>query len=71
MAWPAFADEAEEYRDFSSYRAEEHPAGSGEDQRAAWIRDRLAEIALWRHKLRVNDSHYVHRGHPEDPFKVV
>lgn len=71
LAWPAFADEAEEYLDFSAYRAEEHPTGSGDDQRAAWIRDRLAEIALWRHKLRVNESHYVHRGHPEDPFKVV
>ena len=71
LAWPAFAGEAEEYRDFSAYRTEEHPTGSGDEQRAAWIRDRLAEIALWRHKLRVNDSHYVHRGHPEDPFKVV
>jgi hypothetical protein len=71
LSWPAFADEAEEYRDFSAYRTEEHPAGSGDEQRAAWVRDRLAEIALWRHKLRVNDSHYVHRGHPEDPFKVV
>lgn len=71
LAWPAFADEAEEYKDFSAYRIEERPTGTGDEQRAAWIRDRLAELALWRHKLRVNESHYVHRGHPEDPFKVV
>ena len=71
LAWPAFAGEAEEYHDFSDYRTEVHPDGSGEERRAAWVRDRLAEIALWRHRLRVSDSHYVHRGHPEEPFRVV
>ena len=71
LAWPAFATEAEDYRDFSEYRAVEHPGGDGSEQRAAWIRDRLAEIALWQHHLRVNDSHYAHRGHPVEPFRVV
>ena len=59
LAWPAFAEEAEEYRDFSAYRSDEHPAGSGGEQRAAWLRDRLAEIGLLQHQLRVNDSHYI------------
>ena len=59
LAWPAFAEEAEEYRDFSAYRSDEHPAGSGGEQRAAWLQDRLAEIGLLRHQLRVHDSHYV------------
>ena len=71
LAWPAFATEAEDYRDFSEYRSEEHPGGNGSEQRAAWIRDRLAEIALWQHHLRVNDSHYADRGHPVEPFHVV
>lgn len=71
LAWPAFASEAEDYRDFSEYRRAEHPDGSGDEQRAAWIRDRLAEIALWQHHLRVNDSHYVYSGHPLEPFHVV
>ena len=71
LAWPAFATEAEDYRDFSEYRATEHPGGNGSAQRAAWIRDRLAEIALWQHHLRVNDSRYVDRGHPVEPFHVV
>lgn len=70
LAWPAFSDEAEEYRDFCAYRNDEHPAGSGGERRAAWIRDRLAEIALWKHHLRVSDSHYVYRGHPEELFRV-
>ena len=70
LAWPAFADEAEEYRDFCAYRNDEHPAGSGEDQRSAWVRDRVAEIALWQHHLRVNGSHYAQSGDPPIRFRV-
>lgn len=58
LAWPAFATEAEEYRDFCNYRDDQHPTGSGSEQRAAWVRDRLAEIALWRHRLEVRDGRY-------------
>lgn len=70
LAWPAFSAEAEEYRDFCTYRDDEHPAGSGESQRHAWVRDRLAEIALWQHHLRVSDSHYAHSGDPPVRFRV-
>lgn len=70
LAWPAFAQEAEEYRDFCSYRNDEQPAGSGGERRAAWIRDRVAELALWEHRLRVHESHYIDRGHPEGRFRV-
>lgn len=70
LAWPAFSDEAEEYRDFCAYRNDEQPVGSGGERRAAWIRDRIAELALWEHRLRVHDSHYIHRGHPEGLFRV-
>ena len=58
LAWPACATEAEEYRDFCRYRDDRHPTGSGSEQRAAWVRDRLAEIALWRHRLEVRDGRY-------------
>ena len=58
LAWPAFATEAEEYRDFCRYREDRHPTGSGSEQRAAWVRDRLAEIALWRHRGEVRDGRY-------------
>ncbi len=70
LAWPAFAVEADDYRDFCSYRNSQHPSGSGDEQRAAWIRDRLAEIALWQHHMRVNDSHYSSSGQPEQPFHI-
>lgn len=71
LAWPAFAAEADDYRDFAEYRSAEHPGGSGSEQRAAWIRDRLAEVALWRHHFRVNDRRYVDFGRPIEPFHVV
>lgn len=70
LAWPAFVTEAEDYRDFCAYRNEEHPHGNGDEQRKAWIRDRMAEIALWQHHLRVNDSHYAYSGHPEQSFHI-
>ena len=70
LAWPAFAAEAEDYRDFCAYRSENAPPGTGPEQRAAWIRDRLAEIGLWQHHLRVNQSHYSYRGHAEAPFRI-
>jgi hypothetical protein len=70
LAWPVFAEEAEEYRDFCAYRDDEHPGGSGGERRTAWIRDRMAELALLQHHVRVNDSHYTYRGHPEGIFHV-
>ena len=70
LAWPAFAAEAEDYRDFCAYRSEHQPAGDGDEQRAAWIRDRLAEIAIWQHNMRVNASHYSYKGHAEAPFRI-
>lgn len=71
LAWPAFAVEADEYRDFCAYRNDEHPDGGGDLQRAAWVRDRVAELALLQHQARVNDSHYAHSGDPQPRFRVV
>ena len=65
LAWPAFATEADDYRDFCAFRTDERPEGDGDEQRAAWMRHRLAEIALFEHHQRVNDSRYIDRGRPE------
>lgn len=70
LAWPAFADEADEYRDFCIYRNIEHPGGDGDLQRAAWIRDRTAEIALLRHRWQLAESHYVPPGRLPPRFRV-
>ncbi|MBW8807944.1 MAG: hypothetical protein JF591_03750 [Lysobacter sp.] len=71
LAWPAFAAEAEDFRDFCAYRRIEHPAGDAAQQRAAWVRDRLAELALLQHQARVSDSHYVNGRTPEPVFRVA
>lgn len=71
LAWPAFAAEAEDFRDFCAYRRIEHPAGDAAQQRAAWVRDRLAELALLQHHARVSDSHYVNGRTPEPVFRVA
>ena len=71
LAWPAFAAEAEDYRDFCAYRQREHPTGDAGAQRAAWVRDRLAELALLQHHARVSDSHYANGRTPEPVFRVT
>lgn len=70
LAWPVFEQEVEEYRDFCDYRHDEHPTGDAAVQRAAWLRDRLAELALLRHHARVSDSHYIEGRIPPTPFRV-
>ncbi|MGJ7903376.1 hypothetical protein [Lysobacter sp. 1R34A] len=71
LAWPAFAAEAGDYRDFCVYRQAEHPGGDAAEQRAAWVRDRIAELSLLQHHARVNDSHYANGRSPEPVFRVA
>ncbi len=71
LAWPAFAAELEDYRDFCSYRRLERPTGDPAQQRAAWARDRLAELALLQHQARVSDSHYANGRTPEPVFRIA
>ena len=70
LTWPALSAEVAEFEDFSDYRETEHPGGSGSEQRATWIRDRLAALALVRHQQRVSDSRYVEAGRPDAPFRI-
>ncbi|GAA5076682.1 hypothetical protein [Lysobacter panacisoli] len=70
LAWPAFADEAEDYRDYCAYRQLEHPDGTPPERRAAWIRDRLDELALWQHMLWVRAQHYAPWNLPTTLFRV-
>ena len=70
LAWPAVATEAEDYQDFCSFRETAQPTGDGVQQREAWVNDRLAELALFQHHNRVNASHYVRSGQPEQAFRI-
>lgn len=72
LAWPAFAEEAEDYRDFCAYREVSHPDGNGAELRAAWVRERLDEIALLQQRVRIHDHHYAPAFHAaESPFRVT
>lgn len=72
LAWPAVCDEAEEYRDYCAWRSQARPDGSADQRRAAWVRDRLDELALWRQRTQVRATHYadVDAGQPQRPFRV-
>ena len=59
LAWPAFADEIEDYLDFCKFRHEQHPRGSAPLKRSAWVGARAAEGALWRQVLQVHHTRYV------------
>ena len=70
LAWPAFADDVEDYRDFCAYRRAEHPDGSAQERRAAWVRDRMDELALWQHALWIREQHYAPWNLPRRLFRV-
>jgi uncharacterized membrane protein YkvA (DUF1232 family) len=72
LAWPAVCDEAEEYRDYCAWRSQAQPDGGAHQRRAAWVRDRLDELALWRQRIQVRASHYadVDAGQPLRPFRI-
>lgn len=71
LAWPAFSAEADEYRDFCEYRQAEQPSGTPAEQRAAWLRDRLAELELLRHNARVGEERFANGRAPEGPLRVT
>ena len=71
LAWPAFADEAEDYRDFIAYRDVNHPDGAADERRAAWVRERLDEVALWQHAMWVREQHYAPWNLPRGLFRVA
>lgn len=70
LAWPAVATEAEDYCDFCAFRESAQPSGDGAMRREAWIKTRLAALALFRHHARVNERRYAPSGKPEQPFRV-
>jgi len=71
LAWPAFADEVEDYLDFCHFRHEQHPRGSPPLKRSAWIRMRMAEGALWQQMQRVRHTRYAEFGPITEGLRVV
>jgi hypothetical protein len=48
LAWPAFAEELEDYHDFCRFRREQHPLGAPPLTRSAWCRWREGQGKLWQ-----------------------
>jgi hypothetical protein len=71
LAWPAFADEVEDYLDFCRFRHEQHPRGSPPLKRSAWIRMRMAEGALWQQLQRVHHTRYAEYGPISEGLRVI
>lgn len=69
LAWPAFATDAEDYRDFCAYRAE-GPAEGGNEAQRDWVRARIAEIAMWREHWHASDSHFGDNDQSGPRFRV-
>ena len=70
LAWPAFADELEDYLDFCRFRHEQHPRGAPPLKRSAWVRMRLLDGQLWQQMQRVHQASHAHLGPAERQLRV-
>jgi hypothetical protein len=58
LAWPVFAEDVDDYRDFRQYRDEVGDALGRPPHQLDWLRARAEEGALWEHMHRVHDYQY-------------
>jgi uncharacterized membrane protein YkvA (DUF1232 family) len=63
LAWPVFAEDVDDYRDFCQFREECREGLGRSPHQLDWLRARAEEGALWEHMHRVHDQAYVeHRA---------
>lgn len=70
LAWPAVADELDDFRDFSRFREESGHLYFGRPERDDWLTTRLEEGALWEQLHRVRTRPYIDHGPIREGFKV-
>ncbi|MFC0679008.1 hypothetical protein ACFFGH_14275 [Lysobacter korlensis] len=70
LAWPAFASEVDDYLDFCAYRREHQLIGVDARHRSDWLRDRHAEIELWRRQVERAREHYARCWIPDSLFRI-
>jgi hypothetical protein len=70
LAWPIFAEDVDDYRDFCRYRDEVGSRSGQPVRQTDWLRARAEEGALWEHMHRVHEQDYVTRGAPFNLFRV-
>lgn len=71
LAWPAIADELDDYRDFCQFRIESRGVYRGHPSREDWLLTRTQEGALWEHMHRVRERYYVDPGPSDDVLRVI
>lgn len=71
LAWPALADELDDFRDFLRFREESGHLYGGHPDRDDWLQTRLEEGALWEQLHRVRDRRYADYGPPREGLHVV
>ncbi len=71
LAWPAVADELDDFRDFCRFRDESGHLYRGHPDRDDWLRTRLEEGALWEQLHRVRERRYAEFGLPREGLHVV
>ena len=63
LAWPVFAEDVDDYRDFCQFREDGADSPGRPAHQLDWLRARAEEGALWEHMHRVHDQAYVeHRA---------
>jgi uncharacterized membrane protein YkvA (DUF1232 family) len=71
LAWPIFAEDVEDYRDFCRYREEVSTPRQVHAEQSDWLRTRHEEGALWEHMHRVHEQHYVDLLVHVAPFRIT
>jgi len=71
LAWPVFAEDVDDYRDFCQFREEYNHGISRPPNQFDWLRARAEEGALWEHMHRVHDQAYVEHRAWSRVFRVT
>jgi uncharacterized membrane protein YkvA (DUF1232 family) len=70
LAWPVFAEDVDDYRDFRQFREETGESLGRPVHQLDWMRSRAEEGALWEHMHRVHDHQYAEHRQWSRIFRV-
>ena len=71
LAWPVFAEDVDDYRDFCQFRDECRESLGRSPHQLDWLRARAEEGALWEHMHRVHDQQYAEHRQWSRIFRVT
>jgi len=71
LAWPVFAEDVEDYRDFCRYREETMARDQRRATQSDWLRARSEEGALWEQLHRVHEQHYAETRTHVSLFRIT